>query len=206
MKRIKKLIKTSLLGGIVVILPVAISLFIFKWIFIKVTDIIQAPTNWLMAHATFINDKEIIADTLVLITILTACFIVGAIVRTQFGKIIYRILNGYLMKILPGYSMIKEIVTQFVGDKKSPFSSVALVQIFENDTLMTAFITEIHDNGIYTVFIPTGPNPTSGNIYHIRGEYVHHLDVSVEDAMKSIIGCGTGSSKLIKSFNASRSE
>lgn len=63
---------------------------------------------------------------------------------------------------------------------------------------MTAFVTEQHVDGSYSVFVPTGPNPTSGNIYHLKKKYVHLVDVSVEDAMRSIISCGAGSGKLLK--------
>ncbi len=200
LNRVNSFIKTSLLGGVVVILPAAISLFVFKWIFVKVTDVIQGPTNWILVHVPIIKNREIVADALVVFTILLTCFFIGVVVKTQFGKLIYKTLDSYLLRIIPTYSMIKEIVLQFLGDKKSPFSSVALVQIFENDTLMTGFVTENHENGLHTVFVPTGPNPTSGNIYHLKSRYVHMLDIGVEDAMKSIIGCGAGSSTLMKSY------
>jgi len=62
---------------------------------------------------------------------------------------------------------------------------------------MTAFITDTHEDGSYTLFVPTGPNPTSGLIFHLAGKYVHPVDVPVQDAMRSIISCGAGSSKLI---------
>jgi uncharacterized membrane protein len=100
----------------------------------------------------------------------------------------------------PGYPTIKSVVMQFIGKEKSPFSSVALVQVFGNETLMTAFITDTHQNGRYTVFVPTGPNPTSGLIFHIPQQYVHPVNVSVEETMRSVIGCGAGSTNLLGAF------
>ena len=35
-------------------------------------------------------------------------------------------------------------------------------------------------------------------IYHLEAKYVHPVDVSVEDAMRSIISCGAGSSSLLE--------
>jgi uncharacterized membrane protein len=141
--------------------------------------------------------KEIIADFLVITIILISCFIIGVIIKTEFGKFIHEKLERRVLKIAPGYSTIKEIVMQVVG-KKFPFSSVALVRVFENDTLMTAFITDKHEDGSCTVFIPTAPNPTSGFVYHIKNEYIYHVDVPVEEAMRSIITCGAGSNKILK--------
>ena len=66
---------------------------------------------------------------------------------------------------------------------------------------VTVFVTDTHADGSYTVFMPTGPNPTSGNIYHLQAENVYPVDVPVEDAMRSIISCGAGSSALVNKFN-----
>lgn len=199
MKRIKAFFKTSLLGGMVVILPVAILVFVFKWLFNLITDIVQPLTNLVMAKSQI---QEILADILVITVILIACFIIGVFVRTRLGAFIYKTLETRILKVAPGYSLIKETVLQFLGSKKSPFSSVALVQVFGNETLVSAFVTDTHKDGSYTVFVPTGPNPTSGNIYHLKGKYVHPVDVPVEDAMRSIISCGAGSNKLINAHRA----
>jgi uncharacterized membrane protein len=130
------------------------------------------------------------------------CFVIGFVVRTSLGKWLYNTVESRFLKKVPGYSLIKETVSQFLGGKKAPFSSVALVQIYGNETMVSAFVTDSHDDGSYTVFVPTGPNPTSGNIYHLKGKWVHPVDVSVEDTMRSIISCGAGSSMLIEKLGA----
>ncbi len=200
MKRIRDFLKTSLLGGLVVILPVAILIFVFKWIFNLVTNMVQPLTDLVLERSQM---QEILADILVIAVILTLCFVIGVFVRTRLGKWIFQTLENKILKIAPGYSLIKETVMQFIGSKKSPFSSVALVQIFANETLASAFVTDTHEDGSYTVFVPTGPNPTSGNIYHLAARFVHPVDVPVEDAMRSIISCGAGSTKLIKALSKS---
>jgi len=197
MNKLKTLIKTSLLGGIVVVLPVTILLFLANWMFKIVTNLIQPLTNQIIRRSNF---SEILADVIVIVVILAACFFVGIFVKTKLGKWIYHSLENNVLKVAPGYTLIKETVLQFIGNKKPPFSSVALVQVFGNDTLVTAFVTDTHEDGSYTVFVPTGPNPTSGNICHVEGKYVHRLDVKVEDAMRSIISCGAGSGKLMQTF------
>ena len=64
---------------------------------------------------------------------------------------------------------------------------------------MTGFITD--DQGeILTVFVPTGPNPTSGNIYHLPREKVYRTTTAVDSGMRSIISCGAGSSEIFNSI------
>ena len=116
------------------------------------------------------------------------------------GKFTYNFVEKRILKVAPGYSLFKETIKQFIGQEKTPFSSVALVQVFENSTMMTGFITEEHPNGMYTVFVPSGLTPTSGIIYHVDKKYVHLLDVSVEDTMRSLLSCGAGSDVLMSNY------
>jgi uncharacterized membrane protein len=126
--------------------------------------------------------------------------VVGIFVKTRVGQFIQHNLEKRILQMAPGYPTIKSIVMQFIGKKKSPFSSVALVEVFGNETLMTAFITDTHDSGRYTVFVPTGPNPTSGLIFHMPKKHVHPVKVSVEETMRSVIGCGAGSANLLDAY------
>ena len=143
-----------------------------------------------------------VAGVVVVACLVGICFLVGLLVRTRLGGWVFRLAERHVLMRAPGYSLVKETVIQFIGEGKSPFGTVALVQIFGNETLVSAFVTDRHEDGSYTVFVPTGPNPTSGNIYHLAEQFVHPIDVGVEDAMRSIISCGAGSSKLIEAYRA----
>ena len=200
MSKFKSFLMTSILGGLAVILPVAVLVGAFSWIFKFITGMIQPLTHILVVKSDI---KEILGHIVVLTIIVVVCFILGIVVKTGIGKFIHGFLEKSFLQRIPGYSLVKETVLQFIGDKKSPFSSVALVNIYCNETMVTAFITDEHEDGSYTVFVPTGPNPTSGNIYHVSSKWVHKIDASVEDTMRSIISCGAGSNKLIKKFRMS---
>jgi uncharacterized membrane protein len=198
MRKLNEFIKTSLLGGIVVILPVAILIFAFKWIFEFVTDIIQPLTNLIMKLTVQSGIQEVLADLTAISIIVVVCFFVGVFIRTKVGTYIYHNIENRILRAAPGYSLVKETVIQFLGTKKAPFSRVALVRLFSEGTLVSAFVTEEHSDGSYTIFVPTAPNPTSGYVVHVERQYVRLIDVPVEDVMKSIISCGAGSTKLVK--------
>lgn len=194
----RKFTRTTLLGGIIVILPTIILIFAFKWLFGVVAGAIRPLTDLVVVDLTVPEGyKEAIAIVIVLSVIIMTCFLVGLLVRTRLGQWIFNGLERAVLSRAPGYRMVKETVNHFLGSRKSPFSSVALVDLFGNGTLVTSFITDRHDNGLVTVFVPTGPNPTSGFIYHLEEKYVHPVNVPVEEAMRSVISCGAGSDKLI---------
>jgi uncharacterized membrane protein len=48
---------------------------------------------------------------------------------------------------------------------------------------MTGFVTDQVGTDIYTIFIPTAPNPTNGNIYHVPKESLTFLSVDTQVAM-----------------------
>lgn len=191
MQRLQNFVKSTVIGGLLVVLPIGILLAVLAWVFKTVQGLISPITGLISLH-------PLLADLLVIVMIVAACFVIGVFVRTRLGKFVYSLIETNILAKAPGYSLVKETVFQFLGNKKSPFSSVALAQIFGNETMVSCFVTDTHEDGSRTVFVPTGPNPTSGNIYHLEAKYVHPVDVSVEDAMRSIISCGAGSSTLLK--------
>jgi len=55
--------------------------------------------------------------------------------------------------------------------------------------------------------VPTGPNPTSGMIYHLPAEQVEILpNIKVDSAMRTVISCGAGSDELFATPTASTQE
>jgi uncharacterized membrane protein len=203
MSRFKNFIVTTLIGGIAVVLPAALSAFLLKWLFKVVIGIIRPLTMLVFAKS---NIQVIFADTIVIAIILLACFAVGMIVKTRVGVFIQESLDDYILKFVPGYSIIKETILQFMGKKKFPFSLVVLVRAFENDTLMTGFITDEHPDGQCTVFVPTGPNVTTGFVFHLSRDNVYPVNVSADQAIRTVISCGVGSDKLIKAYSEQASQ
>ena len=192
-------INKTFIGGILVLMPIGVTVMIGRWFFLWVTDLIQPLTNLLIKS----NDlPEVLGDFLVVSIIVLLCFIVGYIISTGAGRFIHSKFDHYLVRLAPGYKIIKEIISQFFGDEKnSPFANgqVGLAQLYGTDvpTYATVLITSKHPNGDFTVFVPTGPNPTSGQILHLKPEQVTiRDDIPVESMMRTIIACGAGSGHI----------
>lgn len=196
--------KTTLIGGFVVVLPLSILIFLFKWLFGIVSNMISPITRRIVGEN---SDLTFAGDLLVIIIIIALCFFIGLFIKTKIGRWLFNFLEDTFLLRIPGYGMVKETISQlFNQNEKSPFASVALCRIFGNETLVTAFITDKHESGYYTVFVPTGPNPTSGNIYHLKHEYVTLVNASTEETMRSIISCGAGSKPLIRKLMEQKAE
>ena len=195
MKRLSNFIKTTLFGGLLVILPIILTFFFIRWIFNFVFGLIKPLTKVIVVHA---DTQNIIGHSAAVIIIIAVCFIIGLIVKTRLGKFLFFQFEKYILKVAPGYSLFKETLKQLIGQEKRPFSSVVLGRVFGNDTLMTGFITDENSNGRYTVYFPSALNPTTGLLCHLKKEEVIKVDVPVETAMRTIISCGAGASELFQ--------
>jgi len=197
MLKIKSFVSTTFLGGLLILLPLIILIIVFKVFYSFIAENLL-PFTQILIDATRLS--TFLASILSVFFILGLSFLTGLIVRTRFGNISYNIFEENILKRIPGYRIIKGTVAQIFGAEKNLFLGVALVRIFGNETLMTAFITEKHIDGSYTVFVPSGPAPTAGFIYHLKSEFVHPVNYSVELAMKTIISLGAGSDDIYKIY------
>lgn len=199
MNRIKHFISQSFIGGVLVIAPVIILLLGLRWAVNGVQSLI-APMTAPLVRLT--GAPPLAIDILVVALILLSCFIVGTIVATSAGRWIQNFIDAHLARFAPGYRLIRDIIQQMFGaNSNSPFTKgeAAVVQLYgtQSPARATAIITSRHSNGWYTVFVPTGPNPTSGFVYHLPRECVEpRPDIKLDAAFKSIISCGAGSSEL----------
>ena len=107
MDRVKTFIKTSIIGGLAVILPAVVLILIFRWLFNWIADIIQPLTNIITAKGQL---QEIVADVVVIAIILATCFMVGVVVRTKAGQFLQENLENRILRLAPGYPTIKAVV------------------------------------------------------------------------------------------------
>ncbi len=194
----KRYINATLLGGIVAMLPLGLVILVVRWLINLVQKYLGPIVEWFAKLLNIDSNWLMLASYVIFIlAILVGFFFIGMIIRTRTGRFFKKELEQkYLMKI-PGYKIIRETVMQFFGKNRSFFSEVVLVDIYNSGALMTGFVTDDHGDYL-TIFVPTGPNPTSGLIYHVSKDKVLRTKASVENAMKSIISCGAGSSQLFQ--------
>jgi uncharacterized membrane protein len=197
-QRFRKFLRTTLIGGVVALAPLTLIILLFRWVINLIGRSLTPLVDTLLQDADPNPFYKFALYVITFTAILLFFFIIGLIVQTRLSVFMKNAENRYLLKI-PGYKLAKETIQQFFGKNRSFFREVVLVDIFNTGALMTGFITD--DQGeMITVFVPTGPNPTSGNIYHLHQDRVMKTGASVDNGMKSIISCGAGSAELFESM------
>jgi uncharacterized membrane protein len=197
-KRIRNFLWTTLIGGMIALAPLTLIILLFRWVINVIGRNLTPLVDTLLQDPDPDPFFKFLLYLITFTAVLLFFFLIGIIFRTRMALFLNKAEDRYLAKI-PGYKIAKETVQQFFGKNRSFFKEVVLVDIFNTGTLMTGFITD--DQGeVITVFVPTGPNPTSGNIYHLQKDRVTKTGATVENGMKSIISCGAGSEEIFQSI------
>ena len=93
LSRTKNFFRTTLLGGVIVILPAIILFLAFKWLFGVVGRAIEPLTKLAVGALPMPQEyNRPVATLVVLSVIILGCFLFGLFVRTKLGLMIF---NGF---------------------------------------------------------------------------------------------------------------
>ena len=193
-KSIFSRIRNNFITGIVVLIPIGITLYLTLFI-IKISgNIIPKeinPNNYLPFN---IPGLEIII-ALIIITF------IGWLSLSFLGKKFFEFFNNLLKKIpilRTIYSAIGQMTESFTNSDNSE-KSVVLCEYPRIGIWVVGFATKENkgiikekvNQNLINVFVPTTPNPTSGFLLMIPKKDLIYLDVSFEQASKFIVSAGT---------------
>ena len=188
MKKALVFVAKSVLGGLLVVVPIYLAVLVLlkgmKSVGQLVRPFAQLLPDWFPAE-----------QALSLLLVLVICFLIGVAVRTRLGRVAReRIEKGFFARI-PGYALFRSLTQQVAGDNRQNVWKPALVEIEE--ALVPAFIIEEFEDGRYTVFVPSIPTPLAGAVYILDRKRVHPLDVPFTEALKTVSRWGSGAKDLV---------
>jgi len=189
MKTIASFIKSVLIGGVLVILPLGILVGITAKVLFMLRDGVEPLVHELPTQLHF---PAIIAALLLVL----ACFLVGLIARTSVGKYTGNLVERKLLNRIPGYTMVRSFIRRVENVEDSNAFAPAFAEV--EDSLVPAFVVEEHADGRFTVFVPSAPTPGIGAIYIMTKDRVHLLDVPFLKTVTCITNWGVGSAELLK--------
>jgi len=187
-------LKNKLMAGLLVIIPIGITLFILSFLF-DVADGVLAP--WLRQGASRILGEEIYIPGLGMATGLVVLYLTGLLVSNVLGKGLMAALDALSLRIpvvKSVYSFSKQVMQIFSRSGQESFRRAVYIEFPLAETYSIAFVTNTvyAESGkkYYTCFIPTSPNPTGGYVLILPEDRVIPATFGVEEAMKIIMSGG----------------
>jgi uncharacterized membrane protein len=188
-------VRRDFLAGILVIVPLAATIWILKWLFDAVDGILEPAVE-----AIFGRPIAGIGFGILIILI----YLAGLFVSNFIGKkIIER--GESLLREVPMireiYSTFKQILQSVILPHKGGFREVVLVEFprpgMKTIGFVTNRVTDMSGQKLVNVYIPTTPNPTSGYLEIIPEADVIHLDMPIDDAIMMVVSGGMVSPEVI---------
>ncbi len=194
MKKFLEFLKTTIIGGFLVLLPVVVVLLLLS---LAVATVITA-IDPLMEVLPIKGLGGLAVTTLVAILLLLVfCFLTGLLVQMRIGRLGKEWVERFLLERLPGYLMFKNLTRRIAGEEGIEFAP-GLMDLYGSEARALGFIIEEHENGTFTIFIPLSPMATVGQVFVLPESQVQKLEVKFVDVVNSLTQWGMESKKLIQ--------
>lgn len=191
MKSLGEFLKSTLIGGLLIILPIGLALVLGM----KFISMLRPMTEPVMP---FLPESFRFPALIAVLMFLFLSFGAGLLALTAIGQSVGQFIEDSVLYRIPGYSTVRSL-TRRIGDVEDTRKfAPAFVEL--EGTLVLAFIIETHDDGRYTVFVPSVPTPAAGSIYIMDRSRVHLIDAPFMDAVRCVSKFGVGSAELLKSM------
>ena len=197
LKRFFLHIRTTLIAGLLAILPIGVTLFVLKFFF-ELLDPILGPI--------FDMGNVRIFPGLGVIVLLILLYVVG-IITTKILSARIVTLGHKLIEKIPVissiYSTTRSGVEILSGTQGFESRGVVLVDFprpaMKAIGLITAELGVLNGEPMVAVYIPTTPVPSSGFLIVVALSDVTPTDISVDDAMKIIVSGGILANEIFSS-------
>lgn len=201
-ERLKQDLKNDLIAGLLVVIPLATTIWltitIASWVVNFLTQIPKQLNPFDGLHPILVNVLNLVVG---LAVPLLSILVIGLMARNIAGKWLLDFGERLLQAIpLAGqvYKTLKQLLETILKDSNGKFRRVVLLEYPRRGIWALAFVTGAINNDIQakmsqkmlSVFIPTTPNPTTGWYAVVPEEEVVNLTISVEEAFKIVVSGG----------------
>ena len=192
MKSILNFTRTSLVGGILFLLPIVIVAIIAGKALAIAHKIVGPIATHLPEDSIFGLDMP---RLLAIVLLVLFCFLAGVFARTKLAQKGVGWLETTVLSNLPGYEFFKNLGGNLLGHETKPTYPTVLARI--EDAWQIGFLIERLEGGHLAVFVPGSPNPQSGSVYFMTEDRIRLLDIPSPAATKCLKRYGLGASALL---------
>jgi len=203
-------LKAYFITGLVILLPLALTLAIFVFLFNLLTEPFVGIVSAVLGHYGILNNgffilsaeqiQKLLSQIIIIVLLFFFTVGLGLLARWFFFHYLIRLWEYVVAKIpiiRSIYRTCQEIIDTLFMSTANSFKQVVLVPFPSANTLAIGFVTrddiKIVGKGKKSyigVFVPTTPNPTSGFLMMFNEQDLVYVDMKIEEALKYVISCG----------------
>lgn len=202
LKRLKQDLKSDLIAGLLVVIPLATTIWltitIALWVINFLTQVPKQLNPFNDLHPFLLGLLNLFIGFAVP---LLGILFIGLMARNIAGRWLLDSGEQFLQSIPlagPIYKTLKQLLETLLRDSSDRFRRVVLVEYPRQGIWTLAFVTgniggELEarlEGPLISLFIPTSPNPTTGWYAIVPEQDVINLAISIEDAFKLVVSGG----------------
>ena len=193
MKNILNFLKTTILGGLFVLLPI-ILIYLALAETLDILVLLASPIADLFFPGHFEEAEFPVLAALVLLVLIS--FILGLIMLSDLGRRFGNWIERIILGRLPAYNAIKSLTTGFTDSQQESSFKPALLKSVSGEKELV-YIVEDHGDGNLTVMLPWTPTPFAGVIKIVPKERVEPLAASMTKVTEALSQWGIGTKNLL---------
>lgn len=203
--------KKHLITGLVILLPLALTILVVVFIFNLLTDpfvgAFKSILNYfglIQSDFLFFNADEVqraVSKLMILVFLFVFTLLLGFVARLFIISYLLKIWDFAIHRIpfvSTVYRLSQDVINTIFSSRSNSFKQVVMVPFPNPGSYSIGLITRDDlpalksQNGspLVGVFVPTAPNPTSGFLIAFEENDLVYLDMKVEEAFKCIVSCG----------------
>ncbi len=194
MKTISEFFKNTLVGGFLVLLPSLLMWGVLQQVF-RLAMRLVAPIVVLLPKDLF-ADTAATREMAAFIILFAASFICGLLVRAAFLRRSSGWVERRTLGRVPVYRLIKNLVSEGAQPDSVGFRPAML--LLSDGMQRPAYVIEDHQDGNFTVFLPSAPAAFSGMVHVVSKDKLVFLDVKFRDLVRCVAQYGAGCGALLK--------
>jgi uncharacterized membrane protein len=193
MKQLTEFLKTILVGGLFVLLPLLL-LYLLLAEILQLVVALATPIADLFPKGTFdqLTSPVLIAGIL----ILGASFLFGLALRSMTLKRVGLWVERTLLDRLPVYNAVKSLSRGLVGAKKDGVFRPAVLNSPDGEREIV-YVIEEHGDGQLTVLVPWAPASFAGSVKIMASGRIEMLDATLDEASRALAHWGVGVRELL---------
>lgn len=193
------LLRNAFLSGVMLLAPLFVTCWVFMLLFENIGGIFRPMLQPFVPEA--LRNYALLWNVLATLIAISFITILGYLSRYVLGKYFGGLAERFIQTI-PGvsgvYNTVKQIVATFSTQNRNLFNKVVLVEFPRKGVHTIGFLTSKAQSEaqiragkeLWTVYVPTTPNPTGGYLLFFPKEEIVELEMSVGDGMKLVISGG----------------
>jgi uncharacterized membrane protein len=193
MKGRLQFLRTTIVGGLLFLVPMVMLVIIFGKAVAIVRQVID-PLAGLLPFESIIGLQAPVLIAAVVVVLF--CFLTGFIARTALAQKLVDGLESSVLSNVPGYEFLKRMGESMLGVEKEGTYPAVIVSFDDNSQI--GFQVETLVSGVVVVFVPGVPNSNAGEVYFMAPDRITPINLPLVATLKCLKRLGAGSGMLLR--------